>query len=110
MYPLQCYAGYFVPIKEGRLEIIGVQTVVSTTSSASRIVFTDDKDIKDRDKFGKIKPSNYDKQKGIIDVKGIANIDAILEQFFPNPLKTRFGLSAVETTNIVPGTIKVYVK
>jgi len=33
-----------------------------------------------------------------------------LEQFFPQPLKTAFGLSAIEVSNVIPGTIKVYVK
>ena len=109
MYCIQCFAGYFVPVKKGKFEIHGFSGVINDISAASRITLIDDKGIGEGDTHGRILASTHDQQKGIIDIKGKSNQDVVLEQFFPMPIKTRNGLSVVEATNLVGGTLKVYI-
>ena len=110
MYPNTCYAGFFMPLKVGRFTVTGFKATVSTTTVDSRVTLIDDKSLNSRNIFGKIHPTSYDLQKGLIDEKGIADADAVLECIFPTPVKIRHGISAVATTNVIPGTIKLYVE
>ena len=110
MYPMECKGGFFVPIREGKFEVIGFQAVVSDTAAASQVTLIDDKEIAVGAKFGRILSDTYDVQTGFVDIKGLANTDGNLEQFFPSPLKLRRGVSAVKTSNVVPGTLKLYVR
>lgn len=110
MYPLQCAGGFPLPIKAGKLEIYGVSAVVSDTTAASRLTLIDDRNLPEGAVVGRVLGSDYDDDKGIIDIKGIASADGVLEQIFPEPLKLRHGLSSVNSSNLVAGTIKVYVR
>ncbi len=113
MYPLTCAGGYSVPLRGGLFEIVGVRATVSDPTVASQIVLYDDSGIDGKN--GRILSSSFDPGKAARDknallcnVKGIADLDANLEVLFPEPLKTRHGVSASISTNLRPGTIQVY--
>lgn len=114
MYPLQCYAGIPMPVKSGKFQIVGYKAAVETTTSASQLVLVDDEDIIPTDKFGKLignvaDINSGDKKTVIVNKKGIASVDGMLEEFFPEPIKTRYGIS-VHAENIVGGSLCVYVR
>jgi len=113
MYPLTCPGGYSVPLKTGQYEIVGVRATVNDTTALSQIVLYDDGGIISN--TGRILPTSFDpgssgKKKTVLvcNVKGIANLDANLEVLFPEPIKTRYGLSISASTNIVAGSLQVY--
>ena len=117
MYPVTCAGGYAVPLKAGSFEIVGLRATVNSPASASQIILYDDGGIPSGDKFGRILPSDFDP--GTIDskrvtqlcnIKGIANLDANLEVLFPEPIKTRFGTSVSILSNVVPGSVELYVR
>jgi len=112
MYIMQCPAGYAIPLKAGRYEIVGIKSTVNSTSSASRLILCDDKNISDGDKWGNFIDGTtpYDNANIFVDLKGIANLDANLEVLFPEPIKLRHGISAIVTTNLIAGSIMVYVR
>ena len=110
MYPNTCYAGFYMPLKVGRFTVTGFKATVEDTTAASRVTLIDDKSLNSRDVFGKIHPTSYALQTGLIDEKGVADADAILECIFPTPVKIRHGISAVATTNVEAGTLKLYVE
>lgn len=111
MYIATCPGGFPIPTMIGqRREIIGIKATVSTTTSASRLVLIDDTALDENEKFGRTLPSTHDKGTKICDIKGIASVDANLEVLFPEPLQTRHGVSLVEATNLVVGSIMVYVR
>lgn len=103
MYPIECSGKFFVPSKLGQFDVVGMQATVDDITAVSRVVLIDDESYS-------IKPSTYDKKKGVIDVKGLPNQKGILEQVFPTPIRILKGISIVQTTNVVPGTVKVYVR
>jgi len=76
MYPIECPGRFFVPVKRGLFEIVGMEATVDDISSMSRVV------IIDAESFD-LKPETYDARKGIIDVKdlpmGLAFLNNILE-------------------------------
>ena len=102
MYPLQCTGRFFNPIKAGMFRIVAVSAIVDDESSNSRITLVDGP--------GEVLPDTYDNKKGIVDIKGIGNVDGMLEFSPIEPIKVINGISSVETSNIVAGTLKVYVR
>ncbi len=110
MYPNTCTGGFFMPLKTGRFTITGFKATVADPTAVSRVVLIDDETILPYDKFGKFHPTSYTIQTGIIDEKGIANADAILECIFPSPVRIRNGISAINTDNLQAGTLKLYVE
>jgi len=103
MYIIECPGKFFVPIRKGQFEILGMTATVDDITAVSRVTLVD------TDSFD-IKASTYDLRKGLIDVKGLPNQKGILEQMFPGPLKTMRGLSVIQSDNVVPGTIKVFLR
>lgn len=110
MYAVQCHAGFFVPVKAGRLEVFGFSGMVKDPTAPSRVTIIDDKTIRPEATLGKIYNSNYTDQFGIIDFKGVASETGMVEQIFPEPLKLRYGASAVASNNMIAGTLKLYVR
>ena len=112
MYVMQCQGGFNVPIRAGKFEICGIKATVETTSAAARLILADDTGIDTDDKFGRILPqaTPYDYKVIFCDVKGLADVDGNLEVLFPEIFKTRNGISAIDTTNIVAGSLMVYVR
>lgn len=110
MYPIQCYAGYYVPVKAGKFEIVGFEAVVNTLTSAATINFVDDEGIKPWDKFGRLLSSSQTLQPPILTDKTSASGGTLLGRQFAEPVKVRHGLSAMTTDNCIPGQIIVWVK
>lgn len=103
MYFIECPGKFFLPIRRGKFEILGMQATVDDVTAVSRVVLIDS------DSFD-VKGSTFDVRKGIIDVKGLPNQKGVLEQIFPGSLKTIQGLTVVQSNNVVAGTIKVFIK
>ncbi|MHA1962874.1 MAG: hypothetical protein ACW99U_22015, partial [Candidatus Thorarchaeota archaeon] len=72
------------------------------------IKIADDKGIKADDKLGRILSADYDLQPAILHDKTTAG-GAIIGQDIEPPVKIRNGLSAIDTTNLTPGQIIVWV-
>ena len=109
-YPITCAGGFFVPIRNSGLRVLGCMATVNDTTANSRVVLIDDPGIALGAKWGRILPTTHDNRKGFIDVKGLGGVDANLFQILPDSLKIRHGISAVETSNIIAGTLKIFVE
>lgn len=105
MYPLQCYAGYPMPIKAGKFEILGVIATVSSATLESQLTLVDNAQAK---VVGPTYEAAYEPR--IIDFKANAGETGTIGGMFTEPMKTRGGLSAVKATNLVGGSVKVYVR
>jgi len=111
MYPKTCPGGYLMPLMVGKFsKLLGFRATVKVTSAASRLVLIDDSDLATSDKFGRVLPPTHAGGTRLCDIKGIGNDDANLELIFPEPVQTRYGISAVDTENLVAGSISVYVQ
>lgn len=111
-YPLQCYAGYSMPIKAGKFEIIGYFAAPEAIGTAMEIAIVDDTSIKPGDNFGKIISSmastSTDNTKTVIAWERVGvGYNAV--QTFGEPIKTRHGIS-IYSTNIKGGSLCVYVR
>jgi hypothetical protein len=109
MYPMQCLAGFPMPLLAGKYEVYGFSCSVTTSASTSQIAFLDDETIKADDKFGKLIPLTdiYNGKVLLIDIKNIASLDKNISYEFAEPIKVRHGLS-MAADNIVGGSICVY--
>lgn len=105
MYFLQCAGGYANPVKDGKFNIMGVCATVKDTTAASRVTLVDNAQ-------RACLASSYAAQQEpeIIDIKGVANVNGILQVCFDDPLVARKGLSCTNADNIVAGSLKVFVK
>jgi len=109
MYPIQCHAGFYVPVKAGKMEVVGFQAVVNDLTAEASIKLVDDREIKTSDKFGRFLPSDYDQQPAILhDKTGVGG--SIIGQDTEPGIKIRKGLSAVTCDNLIPGQIIVWVR
>ncbi len=111
MYPIQCYAGFPVPIcaGAGKFEIAGFSATVKTPTESSQIAFFDDSGVHNGDSFGRLIPiaDIYTTKTLLIDIKGVASVDAQLSYEFSESVKTRHGIS-VASDNIKGGSICLY--
>jgi len=112
MYPIQCKAGYPMPIaRVGKMKIIGVQATAKSSAAASQVTIVDDENIKiNEHKFGNILTSAQRTERNchVLEVKGVANVDGTIESFLPEPIIPRNGPS-IYCSNIEGGTLKLYV-
>lgn len=108
-YPMQCAAGFPMPLHVGKFEIVGISATADVTSGLAQLVLYDDRTIGPNDLFGKLVPPDnmYTTRDMIIDMKHIAALDDHLSYSFEEPIKTRHGLS-VSAINIKGGSICVY--
>lgn len=111
-YVQTCVAGFPMPAgRNGRYEVCGFKAAVDDTTAASRVILWDDSSIKSTASSGKVYlttagPGVTVRAK-VADVKGLANGDGYLEHSFPEPLKTRHGIS-IYTNNVV--SVELYVR
>jgi hypothetical protein len=101
MQPLLCAGGYGVPQREGKFQIWKILAACSDSSASSRLTLLDSK-----------KTSVASKQYGdrlFTDAKRVAACNANIEITFPTPIKVVDGIFPLTTTNLVPGSIFVYV-
>ena len=119
MYPLTCHAGFNVPAKAGKFDIVGF-TVSGNDALASNVpiefAIIDDNTIKVDDKMGKLiaslDPPTVVKhiivnKKVTFDTSGTH--DHFIEWFPSEPVKTRYGIS-LYFNNIKQGSVCLYVK
>ena len=103
MYPLQCTAGYAMPIKTGKFEIVAIGAKLATVGTDSELSIWDTSagTVIDEDA-----PSG--------DAKRIFHINDTGDSAFffalPEPIKSRGGISIGTITNISPGQLYVYVR
>ena len=108
MHIMTCYAGFPLPLKAGKCEILGVQAPILDTGAPSQLILWDDYSIDETAQYGNIYSSDdRTKKVQLVDLKGISNADGELSQVFPEPLKLRRGLS-VMLSNI--SKVFVYVR
>lgn len=104
MYINTCKGGYPCPLTRGeqtKIEVLGIRATVSDPTAVSQITLVDD--------IGQVRADTaYDVT--LVDCKGLANSDANLEVLFPEPLKTRNGIAATNITNLIQGSILLYVR
>jgi len=109
MYPLQCKAGYFMPIYRGKFQIVQFEATVKDPTDDARLTLVDDNGMT-HVRHGRILPASQDTQEGFIDIKGVGGQNGNLSQTFNGSITTRDGISAMRTTNIQAGTLKVFVR
>ena len=114
MYPLTCVAGFNVPVRQGKYEIVGFTCAVGTPGAASHIAIVDDPGINPEWTTGRLLGDEIDPPteiKGIL-VHKVANLTAVeatLEWHPQEPIKTRHGIS-IHTENIMQGSFCLYVR
>ncbi|UCE05512.1 MAG: hypothetical protein JSW07_18170 [bacterium] len=111
MYPLLCQGGYGMPIKAGKFEIIQIEAPGSDTNASSRLTLLDDTEVEPTDdKWGQLVKTKTKVHHIIYDQKRVAACHANLSTELKEPIKVRNGLSVLNATNLVPGSIMVYAK
>lgn len=112
-YPLTCIAGFNVPARSGKFEIVGFTATVADSAVDSQVAIIDDPAINQDSKAGFIIPSIEPPttQKNILcNVKGDGSAyDSVLEWIPFEPIKTRYGISLC-FTNIAQGSLCLYVR
>lgn len=110
MQPILCSAGYGVPLKAGRLEIVQVIAPGSDTNSSSRLTLIDDGALEDGDKFGNFVATKTSKHRLVFDKKRVAACHANIDEELAEPMKVIHGISVLNAENLVPGSIFVYIR
>jgi len=110
-YPLTCAGRYAIPIKPGKNKVVKVIAAVNDRASNSRLTLIDDHTITVGDKQGTVRSTKTSDYTQILDVKGVGGQGmGYLTAEFPGGLKLRDGITVVDTTNLQPGSIFVYVE
>jgi len=109
MRPLQCHAGFPVPLGVGKYEVCGIHAVVETPSAASRITIIDDNDLPRNAVQGRILADDNQKVP-IIDIKGIADADGQLTEYFYEPVKFNYGASVINASNLKGGRVMLFIR
>lgn len=110
MYPITCAGGYPLPMKAGKFEIFGFRASINTAGTAARVTLVDDETIDDYAKVGTVHADSTTLKTTIIDVRDPLGTTGNLEVMFPEPIKTRHGISISGWDNIVVGTGMLYVR
>ena len=109
MYVQQCFGGFPVPLGAGKFEVFGVKATVSDPTAASRLTLIDDMDLPAGNNTGRVLTEDNQKVQ-FVDIKGVANVDATLEVFFSEPIKTRKGVSTINASNLIGGKVMLYIR
>ena len=110
-YPLTCAGHYPIPIKPGKNKIVKIIAAISDRASNSRLTLIDDHTIVSGDKQGTVRSEKTSDYTQIVDLKGVGGQGmGYLEADFPGGLKLRDGVTVVDTTNLQPGGIAIYVE
>ncbi len=109
MYPLTCVGGFAMPVKAGKMEVVGFMVTVDDKTADSRFAIVDDPAIKSSDNWGQLLSTLTNQKKILADYKGQGNVDTILGVLFDEPIKTRNGIS-IFTDNVLAGSVCVYVR
>ena len=112
-YPLTCIAGFNVPARAGKYEIVGFTATVADSAADSQMAIVDDVRIGQNTQQGFIidsleAPTEY--KNIIVNEKGDGSAyDTVLEWWPAEPIKTRYGISLCYT-NIEQGSLCLYVR
>jgi len=102
MYPLLCPGGYGIPMKRGKFEIVKITAACNDSAAASRLQLCDSP---------RISPSSKTRdEKLVVDLKRVEACNANIDFDCPEPIKIRNALSPLTLTNLVVGSVLVYVK
>lgn len=109
MYPMQCAAGFPMPLFAGKFEIVGFTATVETPAATARLAIYDDREIKPGDTFGKLiaEDDRYNKKTLLVEIETIAAYGINIFYDFGEPIKIRNGVS-ICADNIVGGSLCVY--
>ncbi len=118
MYPLTCHAGFNVPARSGKFEIVGFTVVAKDIDEETQVVIVDDPAIDRNAEAGfilslsDINPPTQ--QKNIIANEKFLEgdggpVNATIKWFPPEPIKTRYGTS-LAFHNIQQGSFCLYVR
>ncbi len=109
MYPLTCLGGFSMPVRAGKMEIVGYSVAAETAATAIELQVVDDVQIKSDDKFGRLLTSFDSNKTELFHKKGIAVYGVQIDTMFPEPIKTRHGIS-IRTENVKAGSFCLYVR
>jgi hypothetical protein len=109
MYIKECPGGFPIPAASGKIAIMGIIAAVKTTTSASEVAIVDDDAITSSDQTGRILSTLTNQTRVLKHLKGVASVDGTLGVLFPEPIKTRYGVS-VYVDNTVAGSVCLYIK
>jgi len=110
MYPLTCHAGFNVPARSGKFEVVGFTVTVEDETADSYFAIVDDPAINQSGKAGLILSTLTEQKNVLAHKKGDgSSYDGDLEWFPPESIKTRYGLS-LYYTNVKAGSVCVYVR
>ncbi len=109
MYPITCKAGFSIPAKAGKFDVLGYSVRINDETADSEFALVDDSNIIQGNDSGYVLGSLTNQKTIIAHVAGLANLDSVLAVMFPEPIKTRYGLSIL-ATNLLPGSIIVYMR
>lgn len=107
MYHITCAGGYALPIKTGKFEVLGYSCPVNSTAAASQLTLVD-ADPYASAGASQVTDSAYNRT--VIEKQGIANVDGNLIEWFPEPIKVRYGLALAVATNLKVGKMMVYAR
>lgn len=103
MYMLLCRGGYAVPIKPGKMELCGISATVLAPASTSELSLVDTDS-------GIPEVASTENTEVLVHLKGTANVNGHLTEFFKEPITIRKGLSVAYADNILAGSIIAYVR
>jgi len=107
MTPITCPGGYGVPVVAGNFTIKHISFRKSADGTASVVRLSDDSTIVPGSKFGKFPLIKTPQQRLVIDL----SLEADTEGYCDSDINVRVtnGISPITTSNIVPGSLMVYV-
>lgn len=109
MYIKQCYAGFGVPTSVGKCQIVGLAATISDPTLSSRITIIDDANLPRDAVQGRVL-ADSNQPVPVVDIKGLANIDATVYQQFEEPLQIRYGVSVINAQNLIGGRVFLYIR
>jgi hypothetical protein len=108
MYPMLCSGGYGVPMRGGKYEIIYITALTDVAASTARLTLLDDSNITTR--YGTTVGTKTKAHEQVVDIKRLAVCETTLKWEPTEPMKVRYGLSVLNATNLIAGSINVYVR
>ena len=109
-YPITCKGGYPMPIRPGKFKIKRILAAVSDRTANSRLILIDDHTLTSSDNQGTVRSTKTSSYTQIIDMKGVGGQGMGYLDSGEINLKLRDGLTVVDTTNLQPGGICIYVE
>ena len=118
MYPILCAGKYGVPLRAGKCVIHHITAACSDVSASSRLTLLDDETIpvmispkgaNPGDRHGNLPDEKLKEHSMIFDMKRVAACAANIDCQLKEPVTVRRGISILNSDNLVPGSIMVYV-